>query len=670
MKRWVVGSLAVAATAGGLWIGVGWWLPLPTHAIAEPTLRLYAGTEEVAVLRGLSHRSQVWQPLGSFPRTVVDAVLVAEDRRFFQHRGIDPAAVVRATAANVGQRGIRQGASTITQQLARSLFLTRARGWERKLHEAALALLLEFRYSKPRILEAYLNTVYLGQDGDVAVHGLAAAARHFLGKDLAAVRVDEAALLAAAISSPNKTLGDRSDRARATRDRILLAMQRRGLLDETRAHQAMARALPAGSAARARLRAPYFVDLAREEIGRRLTLPAVGEVRIATSLDPRLQRTAERSLQEGLERMERLRGGGNEHGRIEGALVAIEPSSGQIRALVGGRRYLDGPFNRATRALRQPGSLFKPLVYLAAFEFGARGQSSPITPASVISDEPLTIETDGQSWTPRNVDRRVLGSVTVRRALEESRNVPTVRVALDVGLDRVVEVAQRVGIKSPLSAVPSLALGTSEVSLLEITGVYAVLANQGVRAIPTTLAAEARPEGMQLREPTPAPVRAVSAESAFLVTHLLRGVMRQGTGKGSLHWGLSEVTAGKSGSTDGLRDAWFVGYTPDLVIGVWVGRDDGSPLGLSGAEAALPIWATAMAAAVGRTPPRAFTPPAGVVLVSVDRNTGKPASLWCDRGPMVEEAFRAGTEPQAGCDEPVFARAGRGFLAWFRNLFH
>jgi membrane carboxypeptidase/penicillin-binding protein len=242
-------------------------------------------------------------------------------------------------------------------------------------------------------------------------------------------------------------------------------------------------------------------------------------------------------------------------------------------------------------------------------------------------------------------------------------------VALDVGLDRVVEVAQRLGIKSPLAAVPSLALGTSEVSLLEITGVYAALANQGLRVVPTTLAADARREGMQLREPIPAPVQAVSAESAFLVTHLLRGVMRQGTGKGSLHWGLSEVTAGKSGSTDGLRDAWFVGYTPDLVIGVWVGRDDGSPLGLSGAEAALPIWATAMAAAVRRTPPRGFTPPAGVVLVSVDRNTGKPASLWCDRGPMVEEAFRAGTEPQAGCDEPSFGRVGRGFLAWFQNLF-
>jgi len=669
VRRWVLGLLAVAAVLGGAWALLGWVVPLPTRASAdEPTLRLYAGTDEIAVLHGLSRRAQVWRPLEEFPRAVVDAVLVAEDRRFFQHRGIDVLAVFRAVATNVRQGEIRQGASTITQQLARTLFLTRERGWGRKLHEATLAFLLEFRYSKPRILEAYLNTIYLGQDGDVAVHGLPAAAQHFLGKDLAAIRADEAALLAAAISSPNKTLGDRPDRARTARASVLSEMQRRGLLDEARAREAMLRPLPS-EPGRARLRAPYFVDLAREEIGHRLALPATGEVRIATSLDPKLQRAAERAIQEGLDRIERRRGSGGQPGRVEAALVAIEPASGQIRALVGGRRYLDSPFNRATRASRQPGSLFKPLVYLAAFELGPRGQSSPITPASLIRDEPLTVQTDGRTWTPRNVDGRLLGNVTVRRAVEESRNVPAVRVALDVGLDRIVEVAQRLGIRSPLAAVPSLALGTSEVTLLEITGVYAALANRGVRVAPTTLAAGAPPAGTQVNEPLPAPTQAVSAESAFLVTHLLRGVMRQGTGKASLRWGLSEVTAGKSGTTDGLRDAWFVGYTPDLVVGVWVGRDDGSPLGLSGAEAALPIWAATMAAAVRQSPPNPFTPPPGVVLVSVDRDTGKSASFWCDQGLTVEEAFRAGTEPPSGCGGGALVSAGRGLLNWFAGLF-
>jgi len=669
MKRWVPGLLTLAAVLGGLWAWAGWALPLPTRSAAdEPILRLYAGTEEVAVLHGLSRRAQLWLPLEEFPRTVVDAVLVAEDRRFFQHRGIDLLAVGRAAATNAGRGEIRQGASTITQQLARTLFLTREREWGRKLHEAALALLLEIRYSKPRILEAYLNTIYLGQDGDMSVHGLPAAARQFLGKDLVAIRADEAALLAAAISSPNKTLGDRPDRARSARASVLSGMQRRGLIDEARTKEAMARPLPTDPG-RARLRAPYFVDLAREEIGHRLGLPATGEVRIATSLDPKLQRVAERSLQEGLDRIERRRGSGGQHGRVEGALVAIEPASGQIRALVGGRRYLDSPFNRATRASRQPGSLFKPLVYLAAFEFGPSGQSSPITPASLIPDEPLTVRTDGRAWTPRNADGRLLGNVTVRRALEESRNVPTVRVALDVGLDRIVEVAHRFGIRSPLAAVPSLALGTSEVTLLEITGVYATLANRGVRAVPTTLAGGNPPAGTQLTVPVAAPVQVVSAESAFLVTHLLRGVMREGTGKASLRWGLSEVTAGKSGTTDGLRDAWFVGYTPDLVVGVWVGRDDGGALGLSGAEAALPIWGATMAAAVRQGRPSAFTPPTGVVLVSVDRETGKSASFWCDQGTTVEEAFRAGTEPPAGCGGGALVSAGRGLLNWFAELF-
>lgn len=669
LKRWVLGFLAMAAVFGGFWAWLGWALPLPTPAEAnEPILRLYAGAQEIAVLHGLSRRAQIWRHLEEFPRKVVDAVLVAEDRRFFQHRGVDALAVVRAVVANARRGEIRQGASTITQQLARTLFLTRERGWGRKLHEAALALLLEFRYSKPRILEAYLNTIYLGQDGDMAVHGLPAAARHFLGKDLPGIGADEAALLAAAISSPNKTLGDRPDRARAARAGVLSGMQRRGLIDEAGAREAMARPLPTESG-RGRLRAPYFVDLARDEIGHRLALPAAGEVRIVTSLDPKLQLAAERSLQEGLERIERRLGGGGQQGRVEGALVAIQPASGQIRALVGGRHYLDGPFNRATRASRQPGSLFKPLVYLAAFELGPREQSSPITPASLIPDEPLTVRADGRTWKPKNVDGRLLGNVTVRRALEESRNVPAVRVALDVGLDRIVEIARRLGIRSPLAAVPSLALGTSEVTLLEITGVYATLANRGVRAVPTTLATGDPPVDTQLRVPAPTPTQAVSPESAFLVTHLLRGVMRQGTGKASLRWGLSEVTAGKSGTTDGLRDAWFVGYTPDLVVGVWVGRDDGSPLGLGGAEAALPIWATTMAAAVRQAPPSSFTPPTGVVLVAVDRETGKPASFWCNQGDTVEEAFREGTEPAAGCGGAAFVNAGRGLLNWFVGLF-
>lgn len=654
----------LAASAG--W--ARWHYPLPDpDARGGPTVRLYAGTEELAAFQGFSHRSQIWVPLARVPRPVMDAVVSAEDRRFFRHWGIDLLAVLRAAVTDLRHREVRQGGSTITQQLARTLFLSSERTWARKLRESAIALLIEFRYPKDRILEAYLNTIYLGHDGDIAVHGLGAAARHFLGKDLTAVHLDEAALLAAAISAPNRILSTDSARALAARNGVLLAMRNQGRISERSLGSAMAKPVKlriAGTAARA----PYFVGVAREELSRRLTLPSAGEVKIPTSLDPILQRAAERAIQDGVRRIERRQTGAGS-GRLQAALVAIEPATGQIRALVGGRRYLDAPFNRATQAARQPGSLFKPVVYLAAFETERSGDPPRLTPASLLWDEPTEIRVGDLRWSPRNLDRRFRGPVTVRRAVEESLNIPTVRVAQEVGLDRVIQVARDVGIESPLHAVPSLALGTSEVTLLEITGAYATLANHGVRMAPTTLALDSGGVGASILDPLPQPERVVSAESTFLVTHLLRGVMQHGTGRDSVRWGLSDITAGKTGTTDGLRDAWFVGYTPDLAVGVWLGTDDGSAVGLTGAQAALPVWAEVMQAAVRRVPPRPFTPPPGIVFASINRETGKLVSFWCGGGPVMEEAFRAGTEPEADCEAPPLTAQARGFLDWFRNLF-
>jgi penicillin-binding protein 1B len=596
----------------------------------------------------------------------VNAVLATEDRRFFHHRGIELRAVLRAARSDLQHGEVRQGGSTITQQLARTLFLTPERSWGRKVREAVIAVALEVRYPKDRILEAYLNSVYLGQDGSVAVYGLGAAARHFLHKELTAVQLDEAALLASAISAPNRIFSGDPIRARAGRDAVLQAMRGQGMVSEAAAEDAMAHQLrwrPGGSF----VQAPYFVDLAREEIARRVGLPASGEVRIATTLDPVLQRAAESAIRDGIQRIERRRPSLG-RGKLQAALIAIEPASGQIRALVGGRRYVDSPFNRATRAARQPGSLFKPIVYLAAFEAERMGVLPGLTPASLIADEPTVIQVDGDAWSPRNIDHRFHGPVTVRRALEESLNIPAARVAQDVGVDRVVQMAQALGIEHPLAPVPSLALGTSDVTLLEITGAFAALANQGVRAMPTTLAqAQAAAPGI-IALPAP-PVRAASRESSFLITHILRGVMSRGTARASASWGLSNVSAGKTGTTDGLRDAWFVGYTPDLAIGVWLGLDDGSPLGLTGAQAALPVWAAVMGVAVRRSPPRPFEPPPGVVLAAVDRDTGRPASFWCGGKAVIEEAFRAGSEPQGGCVSlPLVEKVG-GFFGWLRGLF-
>jgi 1A family penicillin-binding protein len=657
--------------AGGLillWYSIGRLFPLPDRASGRlPIVHLTAGGVEIATLEGTTSQAKVWVPLREIPPSVVDAVLATEDRRFFRHDGVDLVAVLRAAWIDLRHQEVRQGASTITQQLARTLFLRAERTWDRKIREILIALLLEVRYSKSRILEAYLNSVYMGQDGSVNVYGVAAAARQFLGKDLRTVRLDEAALLAAAISAPNRLFSGDPSHARAGRDAVLRSMRDQGIIGTVALRKAMERPV------RRRLggsvgAAPYFVDLAREEIARRVSLPPSGEVWIATTLDLDLQRAAEAAVRQGIARIEERRPSLDPK-ELQAAVVAIESATGAVRALLGGRRYLDSPFNRAMRARRQPGSLFKPFVYLAAFEAGPLDGSASLTPASMIPDEPTTIWTSGRRWTPQNIDRRFHGPVTVRRALEESLNVPTVRVAQQVGLERIAHLAQAMGITSPLDPVPSLALGTSGVTPLEITAAFATLANQGIRTTPTTLAATRDWAGAAEEKSLPPPARVVSAQSSYLITHILQGVMQEGTARASLRWGLGGITAGKTGSSDGLRDAWFVGFTPDLVIGVWVGTDDDKPVGLTGAQAALPIWATVMQAAVQRTPPRPFVPPPGVVLVSVDRATGRATSLWCGGGTPVEEAFRAGTAPHTSCGELPATGAVRGFVGWLRGLF-
>jgi len=301
------------------------------------------------------------------------------------------------------------------------------------------------------------------------------------------------------------------------------------------------------------------------------------------------------------------------------------------------------------------------------YSFEAERRGTGITPASVVDDEPLVIPAGGGNWEPRNMDGQFHGPVTVRRALEESLNIPAVRVAMNVGPRRVADMARAVGIEHPLAPVPSLALGTSEVTLLEITSAFATLANGGVRVAPTAIAPEASVGGHALA-PLPPSVRAVSAESAFLINHLLRGVMRRGTGARSAAWGLQETTAGKTGTTDGLRDAWFVGYTPDLVVGVWVGLDDGTPLGLTGSQAALPIWGPVMQAAVRQTSPARFTPPPGVVLAEIDRKTGRRVSLWCGSDDVIQEAFREGTRLPDECES--FLQTGvTSFLGWIERRF-
>jgi 1A family penicillin-binding protein len=642
-----VASVALVALA---W---AWWaFTLPRQA-AQPVVYLDGNRQELATVHGGHGSVQMWVPLDKIPSPVVAAVIAAEDQRFRRHLGVDLLAMARAAMTNAREASVVRGASTITQQLARGLFLSRERTWWRKVREVAIALLLELRYSKDEILETYLNTVYLGHDRDAAVLGIAAGARHLLGKELQKLRLDEAALLASAIRAPNRILVEDPGTVRSRRDRILEAMQRDGAVTPADAQAAMARPVKPAPRQTAST-APWFVELAREEVARRATGEIQG-ARVVTTLDRRLQAAAEHAVRERLAQVERSRRKANKS--LQAAVVAMEPGSGRILALVGGRRYEDSEFNRATKARRQPGSLFKPLVYLAAFE--VRGRE--YTPATIVADEPVTIPAVGGAWRPHNIDGQFRGPVTIRRALETSLNVPAAVVAHGIGVSHVTRVARAAGIDSQLAAVPSIALGTSEVTLLEMTAAFATIANGGVHVWPTTIddagaiALQARPE----------PTRVVSAESAFMVTHLLRGVMIRGTAAASTRWGLQEVTAGKTGTTDGLRDAWFIGYTPTLVVGVWVGADDARPIELTGSDVALPIWADVMLKGLGQSPPSTFAPPPGIVMMPVAWESGKRA---CMGETSISEAFRAGSEPtqcQSLTEIPIAREIGR----WVKGLF-
>jgi len=529
--------------------------------------------------------------LHQLPGHLIDAVLAVEDARFFEHSGIDLRRVVGASLANLRAWRLAEGGSTLTQQLVRSLYLSRERAFGRKLREARLALALERRYSKPEILEAYLNEVYLGQRGAVRVHGVGAAARHYFGKDAAALSLAESALLAGVLRGPSLYSPHRHpERARSRRNIALTRMVRAGFLSAGEAEAANAEPLGVLPPP-VRVVAPYFVDALAAELtaaGPERNWLAREGVHVVTTLDWRLQHSAEQAVREGLLALEKqhpdLR---RDEGPLQAALVALEPETGDVLAMVGGRDHRLSPYNRVLRSRRQPGSLFKPIVALAAFASGAE----ELTLASELLDAPLRLLLPSGSWRPANYDRRFRGRVTVREALEKSLNVPIARLALQVGLPRVVDTARALGIESPMAPEPSLALGAFEVSLFEITRAYAVLAASGVRARPRMLLLATDERGVPL-EARPVERSAVFDPAAVAsVTEALEGAVDRGTGRGLRAQGFRGRLAGKTGTSNSFRDAWFVGYTPALAVGVWVGFDDGTSLGLTGARGALPVFA-------------------------------------------------------------------------------
>jgi penicillin-binding protein 1B len=606
---------------------------LPTALYARPVA--WGGSDEsgppvaIAPLAGSALEIRRPVTLDEVPASLVQAVLAVEDQRFYDHDGLDMRRIGGAFLANVKAGGISQGGSTITQQLAKNLFLSADRTPLRKAREAALAITLELRHDKREILEAYLNEIYLGQDGGRAIHGVGAAARSYFNKDVGRLTLAESALLAGMIHAPNRHTPTRhAEPARARRNLVLQLMAEQGRIPRATATKAAATRVVARVPAGATIDARHFRDAARDALPSRL--PARGAA-VYTTLDARLQRAAQRAMRRGLDR---LRQPG-----LEGALLALDPRTGDVLAMIGGRDYGRSQFNRAVTAKRQPGSAFKPVVALAAL--ARSGEERPtFTLASMVDDEPISLRTARGPWQPSNYDGEFRGPVSVRQAMEESLNVPFVRIGMAIGPERIVATAQQLGITSPLPAVPSLALGSAEVTLLELVRGYGVLAAGGDLAATRLILGESRGGG-DVREIGDRQVRqVVDPAAAFLVTSALQGVVDHGTGAALQERIHVDGIAGKTGTSSDWRDAWFIAYSPSLVVGVWVGHDDGRSVRTTGASAALPIVAEFMADAFAESEAEEFTVPDGVV-------EGRRPGGENDWGEVCGETeyFLEGTEP-------------------------
>jgi len=736
MRRWMVrlglGALVLAAAlagaAGGLLAAYLRDLPaLETLEEYRPSLVTTLYGDDDQPFASLFEQRRILLPLAQVPAPLKQALLAAEDAHFYQHRGINPWAILRAFWANLRALHTVEGGSTITQQLARVLFLTPERSLPRKIKEALLAVQIERRYSKDKILELYMNQIYLGN----GAYGFEAAAQTYFSKSVRDLTLGEAAMLAGLPSGPTKysPILD-PERARRRRDHVLSRMLRVGFITPAQAAAAAREPLDGPRFARGAQAAPYFVEYVRQQIEERYGTFAVyhGGLKVYTTLNPRLQRAAEDAVIGGLRDIDKTRGlrrgaapaaqrpqpaylslkvgdivpgtvarvgpaaievqVGRYRGEVpfarmgwtrlknpaqafaegmpvkvrvvavdeprraahfdleqdpamEGAFLALDPRTGGIKAMVGGYSFERSKFNRALQAKRQPGSAFKPFVYGAAFENG-------FTPISILEDAPITFRfrVNGElvEWSPENYDHKYHGPTTLRRGLENSVNVMAVRLIQKVGADPVIEFAHKAGIESDLRREFALALGASEVTLLEMVSAYGVFAAGGMRYEPYAIRRVADHQGRTLDEFQPEGKPALRPDVAFVLTNVLKGVVERGTG--AKLRALNRPLAGKTGTTSEATDVWFVGYTPSLVAGVWVGYDVKRSLGShdTSATLAVPLWLRFGQEAFQDVPPEDFQPPEGVVMVPVNPHTGRPTGPGDQTA--IREYFLQGTEPR------------------------
>jgi len=577
------------------------------------------------------------------PPTLKDAVVATEDKRFWSHHGIDPRAMARALLANLRGRQL-QGASTITQQLSKNLFLTPRRTLGRKLAEAALSLYLELRLDKQRILSLYLNHIYLGQDGPASVMGVRSAARHYFSKEVSDLSLPESALIAGVIRGPGVYNPFRDPAAaKARRDFVLRRMREEDKISPLELEAALDEPLKLtrGTAPEDRRDSAYYAA----EVVRQLVPRYGGDslyrhgLSIHTAMDPVLQTQARRALSAS---------------KHQAALAVIDPRDGSVLALTGGRSFSESQFNRATQAQRQPGSAFKPFVFAAAIKMN-------LTPATILRDKPKTWPGSGKGWSPSNYEGVYHGTTTMRTALALSLNAATLDLAERVGIKRVQDMARACGITSPMRGDLGLALGASEVGLLELVSAYEPFANGGVRPTPRLITSVVDSDGVVFEAAPPSVTIAFDPAVAYVMNSLLESVVTAGTARSLKSLGVSFPAAGKTGTTNDGRDAWFVGYTSSLVAGVWVGDDQNRALKLTGAKDALPLWAAFMREASADRPGEPFTRPETVLEVTVCPASGMVARSGCPG--KHSELFIAGTEPRSEC-----ALHRGGIVGWLQRM--
>ncbi|MBD3319804.1 MAG: PBP1A family penicillin-binding protein, partial [Chitinivibrionales bacterium] len=680
--------------SGGMWFLYRMYKTLPTleqMENIEPSLVSKVLAADSSVIHEFSIERRFWVPLDKIPENLQHAVIAIEDRRFFSHWGIDFKRIIGAVIVDILHRKFAQGASTITQQLARNIYLTSRQSLIRKIREAMTAMQIEKFYSKYEILELYLNQVYLG----AGVYGVEAAAQRYFSKSVSELTLNECAVLAGTIQLPEYYRPDKKkNRKRITvrRNTVLRAMNKMGFVTRDIARAAITDTIPSNPMPRSSKIAPYFVEMVRKKLIRTYgeDLLYNGGLTIYTTLDPVGQDSLEASskrqlakLQKRLDRMfldssaahktldipyreflgsfDSLYEAHEEEFKdlpdsarlriAQTAAIALDVQTGAILALKGGRSFSETKFNRVTQSLRQPGSAFKPFVYTAALEDG-------YTAASVVLDQPITLETPEGDWRPENYEKEFLGPVTIREALRKSINLVAIQVFNDVGAQNVINVARRMGLKHSMQPVPSLAIGSCEVSPAEITAAYAIFPHHGKWVAPYCIEKVLDKNGRLLEKHEVEEKQILTPQLAYVMSDLLCEVVRRGTGASVGRLGFNRPAGGKTGTTNEYSDAWFVGFTPQIACGVWVGVDERRTMGyVTGAKGAIPIWVPLMQGLHTDLPVRSFARPSGVIAAKICNKSHKLAGRYCSD--ISYEYFIAGKLPEK-CDIHVLNKSGRG----------